>query len=64
LFENFSVVISSLRFVYSTHDFALFVKCTDVGRIILSLYIDDMNIIGDDINGISVLKKELARSLK
>jgi hypothetical protein len=30
----------------------------------MSLYIDDMNIIGDDINGISVLKKELARSLK
>jgi hypothetical protein len=57
-------VISSLRFVSSTHDSTLFVKCTNTGRIILSLYIDDMNIIGDDINGISVLKTELARSLK
>ena len=50
-------MISSLRFVSSTHDSALFVKCTDAD-------IDDMNIIDNDINGISVLKKELARSLK
>jgi hypothetical protein len=63
-FEKFSVVISSLRIVSSTHDSALFIKCTDVGRIIMSLYIDDMNIIGDDINGISVLKTKLARHLK
>ena len=35
-FEKFSIVISSLGFVYSSHDSALFIKCTDAGRIILS----------------------------
>ena len=53
-FEKFSIVISSLGFVSSSHDSALFIKCTDAGHIILSLYVDD-------IDGISVLKTELAR---
>ena len=60
-FEKFSIVISSLGFVSSSHDSALFVKCTDASCIILSLYIDDMVITSYDIDDISVLKTKLAR---
>jgi hypothetical protein len=63
-FEKLSIVISSLGFVSNSHDSALFIKCTNAGRIILSLYVDDMIIIGVDINNILVLKIELARQLE
>ena len=49
-------MISSLGFNASSYDSALFVKCTNASHIILSLYVDDIIITGDDADDISVLK--------
>ncbi|GJX70675.1 ribonuclease H-like domain-containing protein [Tanacetum coccineum] len=59
-YEKFATVVTSLGFVSSHHDSALFVKHSSAGRILLSLYVDDMIITGDDSVGIKSLKLELA----
>ncbi|KAE9596295.1 putative RNA-directed DNA polymerase [Lupinus albus] len=63
-FEKFSIVITSLGFSSSPHDSALFVRNSHHGCIIISLYVDDMIITGDDIDGITKLKTQLAEQFE
>ena len=51
-FVKFSSSISRLGYIASHYDSALFLRRTDKGTILLLLYVDDMIITGDDLNGI------------
>ena len=54
-------MITPFGFCPNEYDSALFNRRTTVGCTLLSLYVDDMIITGDDVDGIAVLKSELAR---
>ena len=51
-FVKFSSTISRLGYMASHYDSALFLRRTDKGIILLLLYMDDMIITGNDLNGI------------
>ena len=51
-FAKFSSAISHHGFSGSSFDTALFLRWSDHGITILLLYVDDMIIIGDDMQGI------------
>ena len=55
-FAKFNSTISRLGYIASHYDFALFLCCTDKGTILLLLYVNDIIITGDDLNGIQELK--------
>ena len=59
-FAKFSSTISRLDYMASHYDSALFLRRTDKGIILLLLYVDDMIITGDDLNGIQELKDFLS----
>ncbi|XP_015934834.1 uncharacterized mitochondrial protein AtMg00810-like [Arachis duranensis] len=61
LFDKFSTTICNLGFTYSPHENALFIRKSERGVVLLLLYVDDMIITRDDVDGISDLKASLHR---
>ena len=59
-FAKFSFTIFRLGSTASPYDFALFLRRTDKGTILLLLYVDDIIITGDDFSGIQELKEFLS----
>ena len=64
LFAKFSSTISYLGYMASHYDFALFLRHTDKGTILLLLYADDMIITGDNFSGIQELKVFLSQQFE
>jgi hypothetical protein len=60
-FAKFSSTISQHGFSASSYDLALFFRRSDHGITLLLLYVDDMIITGDDVQGIQDLKRFLGQ---
>ena len=63
-FAKFSSTISQHGFSRSSFDISLFLRRSDHGITILLLYIDDMIITGDDMQGIQDLNHFLGRQFE
>ena len=63
-FAKFSSTISRLGYMASHYDSALFLCRTDKDTIYLLLYVDDMIITGDNLNGIQELKDFLSQQFE
>ena len=55
-FAKFSSTISCLGYMANHYDSALFLRCTDKSTILCLLYVDDMIITSDNLNGIHELQ--------
>ncbi|XP_057720187.1 uncharacterized mitochondrial protein AtMg00810-like [Arachis stenosperma] len=63
-FDKFSTTKYSLGFTSSPHENALFIRKSKRRVVLLLLYVDDMIITGDDVDGISDLKASLHRTFE
>ncbi|KAG9447270.1 hypothetical protein H6P81_013398 [Aristolochia fimbriata] len=59
-FSTFCSKIVDFGYTHNSHDSALFTRQSSSGTVLLLLYVDDMMITGDDIQGISDLKRYLS----
>ena len=63
-FAKFSSTISRLGYIVSHYDSALFLHCTDKPTILLLLYVVDMIITGDDLDGTQELQNFLSQQFE
>ncbi|XP_057723476.1 uncharacterized mitochondrial protein AtMg00810-like [Arachis stenosperma] len=61
-FDKFNTIICNLGFTCSPHENALFIRRSERGVVLLLVYVDDIIITGDYIDGISDLKASLHRT--